>query len=147
MKLIISLMVALVAIYSCKEQVPASKVPAVVQNSVMARFPDATGIDWKKNGSVYEAEFDRNKIEYNVHVDSSGKLLLYKYDIKATELPPVITAKISSDYDGYKIDDAEMIEKDTMIYYQAELEVKGKKELKLVFLRDGSLAKEINYLN
>jgi hypothetical protein len=53
---------------------------------------------------------------------------------------------LNTDYGGYKIDDSAVIEKDTLTYYQAELESKGKKDLKLVLHADGSLATQFKYV-
>ena len=131
---------------SCGDEIPVGDVPSLVQNSVKAKFPEAIDIDWKKNKVGYEAEFDLKNIEYNVHIDSTGKLILSKHDIKREEFPPAITTMLNTDYGGYKIDDAAVIEKDTLTYYQAELESKGKKDLKLVLLADGSLATQFKYV-
>jgi hypothetical protein len=136
-----------ITICSCSEELPAKKVPSVVQNSVKNKFPAAIDIDWKKNVSGYEAEFDLNNVEYTVHIDSTGYLLLTKHDIKSEKFPVAVTTKINTDYNGYKIDDAEIIERDTMIYYQAELESNGKKDLKLVFFNDGRLATKLKYVD
>lgn len=136
-----------IAFTSCSDELPAAKVPSLVQNSVKAKFPEAIDIDWKKSMVGFEAEFDINKIEYTVHIDSTGKLLLSKHDIKNEEFPPAITTKINTDYSGYKIDDAEIIQQDTLTYYQAELESKGKKDLRLVLFPDGSLATQLKYVN
>jgi hypothetical protein len=85
-------------------------------------------------------------VEYTAYVDSTGKLISYKHAIKAAEIPAAVIATINAEYTGYKIDEAEKVEKDNRIYYQAELERKQKKDLRLIFSADGKLATEINYL-
>ena len=76
----------------------------------------------------------------------AGKLVMYKMDIKENELPAAVSSIIRTEYIGYKIDDAEKIEKDGITYYQVELEGKGKKDLKLNFSADGKLVPEMSYL-
>lgn len=147
MKFVIYFLAIIFIFPSCSDKLSTKDVPSAVQNSLIIKFPDAIDIDWKKDQAGYVAEFDRNKIEYNVHIDSTGKVILFKRDIKAEEFPPTVSAKINADYGGYKIDDAEIIEKDTLTYYQAELESKGKKDLKLILLGDGSLATQLKYVN
>lgn len=147
MKFSICVLTAFITICSCGDELPAGKVPSIVQNSVTTKFPGAIDIDWKKNSTGYEAEFDLNNIEHTVHVDSAGNLILSKHAIKEEEIPAAIVTRVSADYNGYKIDDAEMLERDTMIYYQAELESKGKKDVKLVLFADGSLATQLKYVN
>jgi uncharacterized membrane protein YkoI len=131
---------------SCSQDIPADKVPSVVLNAVQTKFGTAGKIEWEKKKDLYEAEFKMDSIEYAVYIDAAGKLVMSKLDIKENELPPAVAMIISTEYIGYKIDDAEKVEKDGMIYYQVELEGKGKKDLELVFSADGKLATEMNYL-
>ena len=135
-----------ITISSCRDDYPASKVPSVVHNTVNATFPGAIDIDWAKNSNSYEAEFDLNGVEFTAFVEPNGKLLSFKYDIKFTEFPEAIVSVIKSQYKGYRIDDAEKVEKNDSTYYQAELEGKKKSDLHLVFFADGKLADQINYL-
>jgi uncharacterized membrane protein YkoI len=128
------------SVASCSQDIPAAKVPAIVQNTIQAKFSNAGKVEWEKKKGVYEAEFDINSTEYTVHVDSAGTLMMYKLDIKETELPAAVMASISREHSGYTIDDAEKLEKDGVIYYQVELEATGKKDVKIVFNPDGSMA-------
>ena len=133
-------------LYSCSQDIPNSKVPSVVLNTVQAKFGSANKIEWEKKNNLYEAEFRRDSIEYTVYVDPEGKLVMYKMDIKENELPTAVSSIIRTEYIGYQIDDAEKIEKDGVTYYEVELEGKGKKDLKLNFSADGKLAPEMSYL-
>jgi len=132
-------------LYSCSQDIPNSKVPSVVLNTVQAKFGSANKIEWEKKNNLFEAEFKMDSIEYVVYVDPAGKLVMYKMDIKENELPTAVSLAISTEYIGYKIDDAEKIEKDGVTCYQVELEGKGKKDLKLNFSAEGKLAQEMNY--
>ena len=137
---------SLFSLYSCSQDIPASKVPSVVLNTVQTRFGNAAKINWEKKKSLYEAEFKMDSIKYAAYIDPEGKLLMHKQDIKEAELPATVSSAISTEYIGYKIDDAEKIEKDGITYYGVELEGKGKKDLELVFSADGKIATQINYL-
>jgi hypothetical protein len=81
-----------------------------------------------------------------VLIDVSGKIIMHKQDIKENELPAVVTGAISQAYAGYKVDDAEKLEKDGVAYYQVELEAKSKKDLQLVFTGDGKIAQQVTYM-
>ena len=133
-------------LYSCSQDIPNSKVPSVVLNTVQAKFGSANKIEWEKKNNLYEAEFKKDSIDYVVYINPSGKLVMYKMDIKENELPAAVSMTISTEYVGYKIDDAEKIEKDGITYYQVELEGKGKEDLKLNFSADGKLTPGMNYL-
>ena len=137
---------SLFSLCSCSQDIPADKVPSVVLNTVQAKFGTAAKIEWEKKSNLYEAEFKMDTTEYAVYIDSSGKLVMYKLDINENQLPTAVSTIISTGYIGYKIDDAEKIEKDGITYYQVELEGKGKKDLELVFTADGKPASQMNYL-
>lgn len=137
---------SLFSLCSCSQDIQADKVPSVVLNTVQTKFGTAGKIGWEKKKNLYEAEFKMDSIEYAVYIDPAGKLVMYKLDIQETELPVTVSTIISTEYIGYKIDDAEKVEKEGIIYYQVELEGKGKKELELVFSADGQLVTEMNYL-
>lgn len=142
MKYIILVIVSLFSLYSCSQNIPARKVPSVVLNAVQTRFVNVNKIEWEKKKTLYEAEFKMDSIEYAVYVDPAGRLVMYKIDIKESELPAVVSTVIRTEYIGYRIDDAEKIEKDGIAYYQVELEGQGKKEVKLIFSTDGKLVPE-----
>ena len=137
---------SLFSLCSCSQDISADKVPSVVLNTVQTKFGTAGKIEWEKKKNLYEAEFKTDSIEHAVYIDPAGKLVMYKLDIKENELPAAVATIISTEYSGYKIDDTEKVEKDGIIYYQVELEGKGKKDLELVFSADGKLATQINYL-
>lgn len=142
-----SILIILITVCSCTSDLPESKVPSIVYNAVKTKFPSAINIDWEKKQSNYEAEFKINGIEYKVYVEPTGKLIFHQYKIKVEEFPAPVTAKISAEYGEYKIDDAAIIEKDNIVFYQAELERKGEKDLQLFFSSDGSLTNQFKNLN
>ena len=146
MKYMILVVASLFSLYSCSQDIPARKVPSVVLNTVQTKFVNANKIEWEKRKALYEAEFKMDSIEYAVYVDSAGKLIMYKMDIKENELPAAVSEAIRTQYADYKIDDVEKIEKDGIIYYEIELDGKGKKDLELIFSTDGKLVTELNYL-
>ena len=133
-------------LYSCSQDIPNSKVPSVVLNTVQAKFGSANKIEWEKKNDLYEAEFKKDSIEYAVYIDLAGKLVMYKIDIKENELPAAVSSIVHTEYVGYKIDDAEKIEKEGVTWYEVELEGKGKKDLKLNFAADGKFVPEMSYL-
>ena len=132
---------------SCRAQdISEKKIPAVVLNSLKAKYPVAKNIDWEKHGTNYEAEFDVNdSAEISVQIDTGGNILMEKQDVSQSELGQAIVATIQEVYKGYVIDDAEKINKAGAVYFQAELEAKGKKKLQLVFFADGREDKSTPY--
>ena len=137
---------SLFSLCSCSQDIRADKVPSVVLNTLQAKFGNAVKIEWEKKNNLYEAEFKMDSTDFSVYIDPTGKLLMHKQDIKKNELPASLSTVISTEYNGYKIDEAEKVVKDGVIYYQVELEGKGKRDLELVFTADGKPAPPMNYL-
>lgn len=148
MKAVFLLVAAIsIAASSCGQNIATSKVPSVVQNTIQAKYASATKIEWEKKQNLYEAEFKLNNTDYSVMIDDAGKIVSSKINILVSDLPAEVTAAIAKDYAGYTIDEAEKVEKDGVIYYQVELEAKGKKDREVVFTTTGGSTKAISYIN
>ena len=146
MKLILLGMAASMSLVSCAQNISAKKVPSVVQNTVQAKFANASDIEWEKKSNLYEAEFNMGTVEYTALIDANGKLVVYKSNMMEKDLPAAVSAAITREHSGYTIDDLEKVEKEGITYYQVELEASGKKDMELVFSTDGSIASGISYI-
>jgi uncharacterized membrane protein YkoI len=127
------------SLLACAQDIPASKVPSVVLNTVKAKYAQGNNIEWEKKQNYYEAEFNIDSVEHCLHIDALGNLLEHKWDIKLAALPQTISSAIEAAYPGYSIDDAAIIDKNGQQTYELELEGKGKKELKVYFDAKGQL--------
>ena len=130
---------------SCSQDIAPSKVPSVVKNVVQAKYPAATNIDWEKKNNLFEAEIGVDSSEVTVEIDQAGKIVRQKQDIVQNQLPAAILSAITSQYKDLAIDEVEKIEQGGTVYYQVELEAKGKKDVKVVFDGNGTLQKDVKY--
>jgi len=128
-----------ISLTACTQDIPASKVPSLVQNTVLAKFPGASNIEWEKKKNHFEAEFEIDSVEYQLDIDAAGKLLQQKKDIHNSEIPVVIRQAVQSTYPEFKIDDADLIDKNGTVVYELELEARGKKDIKIFYTTDGKL--------
>ncbi|HEY0057501.1 MAG TPA: PepSY-like domain-containing protein [Flavisolibacter sp.] len=133
------------SLQACGQKADAGKVPSVVVNALNARYNTAAGTEWEKKESHYEAEFTLNGKELEVQVDQAGKILAEKSDILANELPAAVTTTLQSSYKDYQVDDAEKLDRGGAVYYQVELEARGKKDLKKIFTSAGVEEKSLSY--
>jgi hypothetical protein len=129
---------------ACSQRLTAKDTPALVQNSVKARFPDATEVEWEKKKDLFEAEFFQGQQEYSVLLDATGTIRMIKQDIAGTELPAAIAQVLKNNYAAYTLDDSERIEKEGEVFYQVELE-KGIREQHLVFGLNGQENTQLPY--
>lgn len=132
---------------SCSTQdIPSSKVPSVVLNTVVEKYSATNKIDWKKVDKRYEAEVKLNdSTDVTFLIDDAGKIMQQKEDISRTEIPAAILTTIKNNYIDYLIDDAEKLAIGNKNFYQFELEGSGKKDLNLVFTEDGTVTNEIKH--
>ena len=132
---------------SCSTQdIPSSKVPSVVLNTVVEKYSATNKVDWKKVDKRYEAEVKLNdSTDVTFLIDDAGKIMQQKEDISRTEIPAAILTTINNNYIDYTIDDVEKLAIGNKNFYQFELEGSGKKDLNLVFSEDGTLTNEIKH--
>jgi hypothetical protein len=137
----------LLLLASCSSRrISRHKVPSVVLNTLQARYSNATNAQWEKDGILYEAEFDLNDgLEVTARIDETGKLLMEKQDVAVGELSREVLSVLQNLYKGYTIDDAEKVHKNGIVYYQIELDGKGKKDTHLVFSAMGKEEKNTPY--
>jgi hypothetical protein len=129
---------------ACSQQLSAKETPALVQNTLKARYPDVTAVEWEKKKNLFEAEFFQGEQELSVLIDPAGHIKMTKQDISSAELPAGVAEALRKDYPDFEVDDAEKREQDGQVYYQVELE-KGFREHQLVLGSDGRQAVNVSY--
>jgi len=106
------------------QQSHKAEVPQAVKAAFEKQYPNIKKVEWEKEDSNYEAEFDLNKVEHSVLYDASGKLLETEMEINPSELPEAVKTYVSTHYAGQKIKEAaKIVTPDGTLSYEAE--VKG----------------------
>ena len=129
---------------ACSERIRQSKVPSVVQNSLMQAFKTANSIEWEKEKQNYEAEFVQDNTQYKAIINPTGSLLKYKQEINAMQLPAAVMQTLQAQYKEYVAEEVEKVGEGNQVYYQVELE-NGLKEMHLVLTVDGAINTNIRY--
>ncbi|MBM4112886.1 MAG: hypothetical protein FJ253_05850 [Phycisphaerae bacterium] len=101
------------------EEVPTDKIPKVVTDALMSRFPKA-GIDkctkvMEEGELVYDIEFTQEARKCEADITEKGRFINYEKAIEAKDLPPAVKAAIEKQYPNSSL--KEIME---------ETEVKGK---------------------
>ena len=136
-----------IAAASCQGQsISATKVPSVVVNKVQQAYPSAKDIDWKKANENFEAEVKINDTtDVEIILNSTGNTIMEKQEITISEIPAEVSTGITALYKDYMIDEVEKVTKNGTVYYQVELEAKGKKDVNTVFNSSGKEEKSMKY--
>ena len=107
---------------SCAQTAVQSNIPSVVSNSFHQNFSNAMNIEWEMKGELYNVEFDANNNEHEVWIDSKGKIINHKEEIKVNQVPANIKEAVKRDFPGYRIDDADKYVADGKTTYVLELD-------------------------
>jgi hypothetical protein len=131
------------SLFSCDAD-DARNIPSVVLNTLKEKFPNASSVEWDKEGSFYEAEFDGNTGEYTVEIDSLGQMKRVKIDIKDSLLPSTVRNSLDTSGKKIKISDVEILQLSGLSYYQVKYRIDGKKQA-MVLDSTGTIRNEIKY--
>ncbi|WP_303915821.1 PepSY-like domain-containing protein [Bacteroides mediterraneensis] len=134
---------SVVSLTSCDKDDDHVRVSADLQAAFDSRYPNASRVDWERNGGFYEAEFMGNGLENKAWFTPDGAWVMTEYDLPFNQLPQaVLDAFAASAYATWRVDDVDMIEKSGMeMIYVIEVE-SGEREYELSYLEDGTLLRE-----
>lgn len=140
MKKMILLLAAVGFITNLQAQKLMTKnVPLAVTNAFSKAYPGIKDVDWSKDGSNFEAEYDKGKIDKSVTYDATGKLIETEVEILASELPASVMEYVKKNYKEDEVKEASKITTaNGNITYEAE--VKGKD---LIFDSKGNFIKSV----
>ena len=101
---------------------------ADIQAAVVELYPQARIIEMDKGRKTIEVDIiDSNNIKRDVYFDLSFRWLRTETDIRRDALPAEVTARIASEYVGWHIDSAKLIDTPQGSYYLVEID-KGERE-------------------
>ena len=105
-------------------------------------FPDATAVEWEREGTYFVAEFNVGNLEKEAWFDERGDWKLTETDLPYAELPTdVKQAHEAGDFSTWTVDDVDLVERPGFeTIYVLEVE-RGNTEYDLYYLADGTLVK------
>lgn len=126
------------------QDIPQNGVPSIIVNSFQQTFPKAIDIEWELKGELYKAEFETGLFgkDHEAWYNETGKLVKHKEEISKGDLPKKVTAKISKDFSGYRVDDVKKITEDNNVTYTLELK-SFTKEWKMAFDKEGTVLNKV----
>ena len=121
-------------------------VPDNVKAVFETMFPDAKSIAWSVGDSkTWEAEFKMKCKKMSANFDGDGKWIETETEMKARNLPDNVLNVVRTEFPGYRIDEACLVESPDMKAYEIEIEKKeaGKEiELEILVSEDGKILKK-----
>lgn len=126
---------------SFAQDIPKSKVPAVIINNFNKEFPKANDIEWEMEGDLYNVEFEIGWFtDYEAWYNVSGKLVKQTQEISKSDIPKAVANAIKTQYSEYRIDDAKKIIENGVETYKIELE-KWDEDFDVIFTENGKIIK------
>jgi uncharacterized membrane protein YkoI len=114
-------------------------IPVAVKTAFSQKFPTAKKVNWDlESATEWEAEFKQDGKEYSVSFSLDGTWLKTEQEIKKSDLPEVIKQTLAKDFDGFRIEEAEISQTPEGSVYEVKVE-KGEEEWELVFDANGKL--------
>lgn len=129
---------------NCDDDDDNASVSEQLENAFVKEFGNVAH-DWSARGTNHVATFSQDNKEKEAWFDANGVWLMTETDIAYGVLPIEVktTFEALTQYDGWKRDDVDMLErKDMETVYVIEVE-KGNKEYDLYFDTKGNLLKEV----
>lgn len=124
------------------QDVAVKDVPSVVMNSFKKAFPNVAAVEWEMKGDLYNAEFDVNRRDHEVWLNSKGSIVKHKQEIKSREIPEVVMKNLKSNFKGYWIDEVDKYEVAKQFFYKVELQTLTK-EVNVVLDSKGSIVNRV----
>ncbi|MFH1892231.1 MAG: PepSY-like domain-containing protein [Candidatus Zixiibacteriota bacterium] len=118
------------------------ELPDAVLKAFKSAYPNAEilGFEAEKNDNamVYEIECKFGKVEKDILYSADGSIIQIEQEIAVSALPEIVAKAIGSAYPDGKIDEADMISRDSIIEYEVAVEV-GEEKFEAVVSSDGKI--------
>ena len=140
-KLFLSLAVCAAFFTSCDDDSVMNQ-SAEIESSFSMKYPNASKVEWEKEGIYSVAEFNIDLMEADAWFDTNAKWVMTETDITPQMLPEEVTKAIqTSEYATWRIDDVDLIERpDLENIYIVEVEL-GKIDKDLHYTAAGKFLK------
>jgi hypothetical protein len=117
-------------------------VPQPVNKVFSQKYPTAASVKWaSEETNEWEAEFNLNGREMSASFDNSGNWLESETEIAAKDIPAAVSASLTKDFAGYKINEISILETPDLNGFEVGLK-KGETVLEVVFNNAGKVIKK-----
>jgi hypothetical protein len=122
------------------QDLPASKVPAVVLQAFHSKFPGVKQVAWKLKAPTYDAEFLVKGAEVTVKFDASGKWQETESAIPKGKVPAGVNESIAKRFGAYKVIETQDMQRADDPRTRYEIHLQNAKEIvKVLFYDDGTI--------
>ena len=113
-------------------------VPQAHLDAFNTKYPK-TSATWEKDRGMLKAEFRERGNDTDVWYDVNGTWLRSETDLEAKDLPQIVRDAVQNHFPSYRIEDVDLIESPSEIYYLIELEKNDYMERKIKVTPEGEI--------
>lgn len=124
--------------YATAQDIAKSEVPSQVSSALTSKFAKAKDIEWEMEGDLFKADFEVNSRDHELWIDRSGSIRRHREELSRRDLPQVISEKVKTEFQEYRIDDAHKVEDNGRILYHIDLDGPGE-DREVWFAEDGTI--------
>jgi hypothetical protein len=107
------------------QKITNENVPASVSDAFKVKFTTAEKVEWEMDYDNYEADFKMNKVDVTAKFDKDGKWMETETPVNHSNLPPNVKGCLSKQFDIYKENEIEKVEKPDGINYEFKITYNG----------------------
>jgi hypothetical protein len=107
------------------QSITDENVPAAVADAFKVKFTTAEKVGWEMDYDNYEAAFKMNKVDVTAKFDKDGKWLETETPVNHTNLPPSVKNCLTKQFDVYKENEIEKVEKPDGTNYEFKISHNG----------------------
>lgn len=141
-----NLKIATVALFASAavsaQDLTISQVPTNLNSNFQKTYPNATDVEWEREGENYKVEFEMGQMDNEIYYGKNGNVLKSEMEITENGLPPAVKKTVQNKYPNYKIDEVVVTEENGRKTYGVELEKWFQKDKKLLIAGDGTFINE-----
>jgi hypothetical protein len=104
------------------QNIESSSVPAEILSTFNTAYQNPEGVKWELDYDNYIAHFKKNKVEMIVTYNKDGKWVMTETPVTHSSLPAAVKSCLTKQFDIYKENDIEKVEKPDGICYEIDLE-------------------------
>jgi hypothetical protein len=103
-----------------------SNVPKPILSAIQKAYPYPENIKWEMDYDNYVAKFQKDKVEMMATYDKEGAWIKTETPVTHKSLPAAVKSCLTKQFDIYKENDIERIDKPESVCYQIDLEYNQK---------------------
>jgi hypothetical protein len=114
----------------------------VLQQRFLQDFPNARDVEWETNNEIFEVEFQIGNRDFMAYYDSEGNLILYRQEIRVSDLPAVVRTAAEGRFPNFRFEDIYRIAKGTQTFFRIGME-RGDNDVRVYITSNGEIMNRV----